>query len=468
MPTHPTPKKRRLDDVACVYPNAAGLDIGSAEIVVAVPSDRDPEPVRVFPTFTPDLHALAAWLVACGIDTVAMESTGVFWIPIYELLEQQGIVPYLVNARHVKTVPGRKTDWNDAQWLQKLHALGLLQASFRPDAEIRTLRTLVRYRAELIERRAPHINHMIQALKHMNIQLSLVLTDVTGVTGLAMLRAILAGERDPQRLAQFRQPGCKHSEAEIVKALTGTWDDAQLFVLHQAVDLFDYYTTKIVECDTKLEQQYQAMESRGEPDAPLPDLPPAKPDSRSKNALTFNARAQIARVIGVDLVAVMGLSAVTVQTILSEIGTDMERFPTVKHFCSWLGLAPHNDISGGKVLRSRTMKVRNRANQAFRQAAQSVAKSDSSFGAYYRAMRARLGPKQAIVATAHKIARTVYHLLKTGEPYREESAETYDRKRRERELNHLARRAQKLGYTLAPVPATVPTSPPERGGEGSF
>lgn len=468
MPPRSMPKKRHLDDLTCVHPNAAGLDIGSAEIVVAVPHERDSHPVRVFQTFTPDLHALIAWLLACGIDTVAMESTGVFWIPIYELLEQHGIVPFLVNARHIKTVPGRKTDWNDAQWLQKLHALGLLQASFRPDAEIRALRTLVRYRAELIERRAPHINDMIQALKHMNIQLSLVLTDITGVTGLAMLRAIIAGERDPERLARFRQPGCKHSEAEIIKALTGTWDDAQLFVLEQAVDLFDYYTAKLAECDGKLEQQYRTMESRGEPDAPLPDLPPAKPDSKSKNALTFNARAQIARVIGVDLVAVMGLSAITVQTIISEIGTDMERFPTVKHFCSWLGLAPHNDISGGRLLRSRTMKVRNRANQAFRQAAQSVAQSDSSFGAYYRAMRARLGPKQAIVATAHKIARTVYHLLKTGEAYREESAAEYDRKRRERELKHLARRAQKLGYTLTAVPATAPESHPEPGGEGSF
>ena len=468
MPTKRTPKKRHLDDLACVYPNAAGLDIGSAEIVVAVPPERDAEPVRVFATFTADLHALVAWLLACGIDTVAMESTGVFWIPIYELLEQHGIVPYLVNARHVKTVPGRKTDWNDAQWLQKLHALGLLQASFRPDAEIRTLRTLVRYRAELVERRAPHINHMIQALKHMNIQLNLVLTDITGVTGLAMLRAMIAGERDPQRLAEFRQSGCKHSEAEIVKALTGQWDDAQLFVLQQAVDLFDYYTTKMTECDIKLEQHYQAMESRWEPDAPLPDLPPAKPDSKSKNALSFNARAQIARVIGVDLVAVMGLSAVTVQTILSEIGTDMERFPSVKHFCSWLGLAPHNDISGGKVLRSRTMKVRNRANQAFRQAAQSVAKSDSSFGAYYRAMRARLGPKQAIVATAHKIARTVYHLLKTGEAYQEQSAEEYDHKRRERERRQLERRAQKLGYTLTALPPNVLESRPEPGSDGSF
>src|SRR5215213_6484989 len=464
MPAALTHRKRALDELACVHPNAAGLDIGSEEIVVAVPPDRDPQPVRVFQTFTADLHTLIAWLRACGIDTVAMESTGVFWIPIYELLEAAGITPYLVNARHVKTVPGRKTDWNDAQWLQKVHALGLLQASFRPDAEICTLRTLVRYRAELIERRAPHINHMIGALKHMNIQLSLVLTDITGKSGMAMLRAIVAGERDPQQLAQFRESGCKHSEAEIAKALPGTWDDAQLFVLQQAVEIFDYYTAKITACDDKLEQQYQAVESRAEKDAPLPDLPPAKKDSRSKNTLSFNARAQMARVVGVDLVALMGLSAVTVQTIISEIGTDMERFPTVKHFCSWLGLAPHNDKSGGKVLRSRTMKVRNRANQAFRQAAQSVAQSDSSFGAYYRAMRTRLGPRQAIVATAHKIARTVYHLLKTHQPYREETAAEYDRKRRERELNHLARRAQKLGYTLTAVPDRTSESHSEPAG----
>jgi transposase len=456
--------KRRLEDLSCVNPNAAGLDIGSEEIVVAVPPDYDEQPVRVFATFTPDLHLLVDWLVACGIDTVVMESTGVFWIPIYELLEQHDIIPYLVNARHVKSVPGRKSDWNDAQWLQKLHALGLLQASFRPDAEIRTLRTLVRYRAELIERRAPHINHMIQALKHMNIQLNLVLSDITGTTGLAILRAIVAGERDPMQLAQLRTPGCKHTEAEIAKALTGTWQEAQLFILRQSLEVFDYYTTKIAECDREIEQQYQAMESRWMVDAPLPDLPPAKPESKSKNEPSFNVRAQVARIIGVDLVAVMGLSAVTVQTIISEIGADMSRFPTVKHFCAWLGLAPRNDISGGKVLRSRTMKVRSRANQAFRQAAQSVARSDSAVGAHYRAMRARLGPGQAIVATAHKIARIVYHLLKTGEPYREEGAAEYEQKRQARELKHLARRAQKLGYSLAPIPASAPESQPEGGG----
>jgi len=449
-----------LQDLACVHPNAAGLDIGSEMIVAAVPADRDEQAVRAFATFTPDLHALVAWLLACGITTVAMESTGVYWIAIHELLEQAGITCYLVNAQHVKTVPGRKSDWNDAQWLQKLHMLGLLQASFRPDAEIRSLRVLAGHRAELIRHRAPHILHMQQALKQMNIQLSEVLSDITGLTGQAIVRAIVAGERLPVRLAQLRKIGCKHTEAEIAKALMGTWHPAQIFILQQNLQLYDFYTAQLADCDSEMERCYQAMEARGEQDAPLPDLPRAKPGSKSKNEPNFNLRAQLARIVGVDLVGVMGLSASSAQTIITEIGTDMTKFPTVKHFCSWLGLAPRNDISGGKVLRSRTMKVHSRANQAFRQAAESVARSQSSFGRYFRAMRARLGPEQAIVATAHKIARVVYHLLTTKEPYREECADEADQKRQERELKQLARRAQKLGYTLNPLAATPPAPSP--------
>jgi transposase len=443
-----------------IHPYAAGMDVGAEELVVAVPPDCDPQPVRTFSTFTPDLHALVAWLVACGIDTVAMESTGVYWIPIYELLEHHGIVPYLVNARHVKSVPGRKSDCHDAQWLQQLHALGLLRASFRPDAEIVALRTLVRYRAELVQHRVPHYLHMQQALKVMNIQLSEVLTDITGVTGLAILRAIVAGERDPVVLAQHRNPACKSPTETIAKALHGTWKDEQLFVLQQALTLYDAYTAQLVQCDRQIEQFLQSMESRtANPCAPLPDLPPVKGRSKSKNRPTFNARAQVARIVGVDLAAVTGISAGLVQTILSEIGTDMEAFPTVKQFCSWLGLAPRNDSSGGKVLRSQTMKVRSRANQAFRMAAQSVARSDTALGAYFRTMRARKGPQQAIVATAHKIARMVYHLLKTGEAYHEERAAAYETKRREREIGQLQRRATKLGYTLAPLPeVAAPTA----------
>jgi len=369
----------------------------------------------------------------------------------HELLEQHGIIPYLVNARHVKTVPGRKSDWNDAQWLQKLHALGLLQASFRPDAEIAALRTFVRYRSELIAHRAPHILHMQRALQQMNIQLERVLSDIMGVTGQAIIRAIVAGERDPLKLAQRRNPACKSSEETIAKALTGTWKDELLFVLMQALVIYDVYTAQIEVCDAQIERYLETSDSRQALDAPLPDLPPAKAKSKSKNAPSFNARAQYARILGVDLVAVMGLSASNVQTIISEIGTDMSRFPTVKHFGAWLGLAPRNDISGGKVLRSRTQKVANRATQAFRQAAQSVSRSDSALGAYYRAMRARKGPQQATVATAHKIARIVYHLLKYGEAYEAESAEVYEQKRQERELHQLEHRAKKLGYTITPA-----------------
>src|SRR5215216_1204356 len=452
-------KRRQLEQLACVHPNAAGLDIGSETIVAAVPPERSEQALRAFATFTPDLHALVAWLLECGITTVAIEATAVYWIAIYELLEQAGITGYLVNAQHVKTVPARKSDWNDAQWRHPLPMLGLLQAWFRPDAEIRCL-GLLALLAELIRHRAPHILHMQQALKLMNIQLSEVLSDITGRSGQAIVRAIVVGERDPAKVAHLRQAGCKHTEVEITKALTGTWQDAQIFILQQNLQLYEFYTAQLAACDSEMERYYQAMESRHEKDAPLPDLPKAKPGSRSKNEPNFNVRAQLARIVGVDLVGVMGLSASSAQTIITEIGTDMTRFPTVKHFCSWLGLAPHNDISGGRVLRSRTLKVRSRANQAFRQAAESVARSQSSFGRYFRAMRARLGPEQAIVATAHKIARVVYHLLTTKEPYREECAEEADRKRQERELKQLARRAQKLGYSLNPITAPPPAASP--------
>jgi hypothetical protein len=302
---------------------------------------------------------------------------------------------------------------------------------------------------------------MQKALQQMNIQLERVLSDIMGVSGQLILRAIVAGERDPVILAQHRNPACKSSTETIAKALTGTWKDELIFVLEQALVIYDVYTAQIAVCDTQIAQVLEAMESRGAPDAPLPDLPPVKDGSKTKNAPPPETRAQYARLLGVDLVAVMGLSASSVQTIITEIGTDMERFPSVKHFCAWLGLAPRNDITGGKVLRSRTMKVVNRATQAFRQAAQSVSRSDSALGAYYRAMRARKGPQQATVATAHKIARIVYHLLKYGEAYEAESAEAYEHKRQERELRQLTRRAQKLGYTLAPAGPKQPADATE-------
>lgn len=430
-----------------VFPNAGALDIGASEIIAAVLPERSARPVRAFSTYTEDLHRLVEWMVTCGVDTVAMESTGVYWVAVYELLEAAGIEAVLVNARHVKMVPGRKSDWNDAQWLQKLHSAGLLRGSFRPDAEMVVLRTLLRHRAELIEHRSPHVLHMQKALKLMNIQLSEVLTDVVGVSGQRVLRAIVSGERDAKKLASLRHGRCETPEEEIVKGLTGNWTDEQIFILKQSLNLYDFYTEKVAECDRKLEEVLQAIPPRFEVEEKTP-LPNAKPGSKSKNKPSYDARSFVYGLTGVDLVAVMGISAALAQVIVSEIGTDMSRFPTVKHFCSWLGLAPRNDISGGRVLRSRTLKVRSRAGQAFRQAAQSVSRSDSAFGAFYRMMRARLGPQQATVATAHKIARAVYFMLQTKTPYRGQTAEEYQRERRERDLKHLVRRAKKLGCAV--------------------
>ncbi len=443
-------KVKNLDDLTIVHPHAAGLDIGAREIWACVPSRSTEENVRVFATFTADLHALADWVVACGVETVAMESTGVYWIPVFEILEARGLQVYLVNAWHLKHVPGRKSDVLDCQWIQKLHSLGLLRGSFRPDAEMCALRAFLRHRAALIQHRAPHILHMQKALQQMNLQLPLVLSDITGETGQKILRAIVAGERDPLKLAQLRHPGCKSSEDEIAKALTGTWRAEHLFALKQSLELFDFYSQQLAACDAELARQFAAVKPRWEGSDELPDLPKVKPASRSKNQPAYNVRAELLRITGVDLVAVEGLSASLAQTILTEIGTDMSRFPTEKHFASWLGLAPHHEISGGKLLRNRTLKTDNRAGQAFRQAAACVIRSGSAFGAYYRRKKAHLGPMQALVATAHKIARTVYHMLKDKVAYHDIGAQAYEQKQQDRELAYLKRKAAKLGFALAP------------------
>lgn len=434
-------------------PNAAGLDIGSEEIWAAVPPGRTDEPVRKFGTYTPDLKALADWLTTCGIDTVAMESTGVYWVPVYEVLEERGFQVFVVNARHLKNVPGRKSDIQDCQWIQGLHSVGLLRGSFRPAAEFVVLRAYLRHRAGLIEHRAAHIQHMQKALQQMNLQLTQVLSDITGVTGLAIIRAIVAGQRDPQQLAAMRQPTCKKSKEEIIKALSGNYRPEHVFALKQALALYDFYTEQIKDCDLEIERQFSNLKPQSED---LPPLPPSeKNDSHSKNGPSYDARSQLYRITGVDLVAMTGLNESTVLTLISEVGTDLSRFPTEKHFSSWLGVAPHNDISGGKRLRSRTLPTNNRAGQAFRMAAQSVSRSsDSAFGVFYRRMRARLGAKQAIVATAHKIARAFYHMLRYRTPFHDMGGEEYERRARERETANLRKRAAKLGLSLV---ETVPT-----------
>ncbi len=441
-------KIKPLSELTIVHPHAAGLDIGSRETWVCVPASSDPEPVRAFGPFTPDLQRLTDWLLACHVETVAMESTGVYWIPIFEVLEARGLKVFLVNSWHLKHVPGRKSDVLDCQWIQQLHSLGLLRGSFRPDAEMCALRSLLRHRATLIEHRSPHILHMQKALVQMNLQLPAVISDVMGETGQAIIRAIVAGERDPLKLAHLRFPGCKSSEDEIAKALTGTWQSEHLFELQQNLQLVDYYTQILRECDVELERRFAAIKPRWDAPAELPKLPKAKRGSRSKNEPTYNARAELYRITGVDLVAIKGISASLAQTIISEVGTDMSRFPTEKHFCSWLGLVPHHEISGGKILRNHTLKTDNRAGQAFRQAAACVIRSHSAFGAFYRRKRAQLGPIQAQVATAHKIARTVYHLLKYKTPYQDIGAKAYDQQAQDREVAHLRKKAAQLGYAL--------------------
>lgn len=452
------PAKIKLEELPVIDPNAAGLDIGGAEIWVAVPADRCEEPVRPFGVFTPDLHGLADWLERCGIVTVAMESTGVYWIPIHEILEARGFKVFLVNARHLKNVPGRKSDVLDCQWIQQLHSYGLLRGSFRPEAEMCALRSFLRHRANLLESRAAHIQRMQKALQQMNVQLTQVLADITGHTGLAILRRIVAGDRDPQKLAELRDRRCAHSEETIAKALTGNYREEHVFALEQELNLYDHYTKLIHDCDEKVERQYSVIKPVAEvEDSPLP--PSRKKNSHCKNAPTFDARTQLYRVTGVDLTAVDGLNETSVQDIVSEIGTDMSKWRTSKHFCSWLHLAPHNDISGGRVLRSRILKGHNRATEALRMAAQSVGRSNTALGAYYRRMRARHGPERAIVATAHKLARIIYHLLKHREAYQPMGVQEYERRSRERDIAQLQRKAAKLGFALAP--AEVATSPVE-------
>ena len=447
-----TQTSRESAPMPVVHPHAAGLDIGSSEIWAAVPADSDPIAVRPFPSFTPDLHALADWLSACGVQTVAMESTGVYWSPIYEMLQARGFQVYLVNARHLQNVPGRKSDVKDCQWIQRLHSFGLLSASFRPEAEMVMLRAYLRQRADLIEHRAAHIQHMQKALAQMNLQLTQVLKDITGVTGMQIIRAIVAGERNPVTLAQFRDPRCKRSTDEIAKALTGHYRAEHLFALKQALSLYDAYSVQIQECDQALERQFSALKPTHADELPPLDTSD-KRDSHSKNGPKYDARTLLYEWLGVDLVALAGLNAGSVQALLTEVGKRMEAFPTVKHFCSWLHLAPHNDISGGKVLRSRTLKGGNRAGQIFRMAAQSVSRTDSEFGAFFRRIRAKSGAKKAIVATAHKIARAFYYMLKNRTPYRGKSAEEYESLEREREIARLTKKARKLGFELVP-PAT--------------
>lgn len=435
-----------------VNPKAVGIDIGAEEIVVCVPGSENTQIVKTFGNYTADLQAIGRWLWEHQVKTVAMESTGVYWIPLFEELERQGFACLLISSRSLRRVAGRKSDITDAQWIQTLHSYGLLEGSFRPQGDLVALRTLLRHRSQLVEHRSPHVLHMQKALLQMNVQLSQAVSDITGVTGQTIIRAILAGERDPQALAALREPGCKKSAEEIGKALTGTWREEHLFVLKQSLAMYDFYTQQIHACDEEIERLYALTR----PDWETGELEPLtrrKKNSHSKNLPQHpeEIRKHLKRISGVDLSAVDGFGVSLAQTVIMEVGTDMTKFPDEKHFCSWLGLAPKHEISGGKVLKNKTLKTRNRAGQAFRMAAQSVKKAECVFGVFYRRLRARLGPAQATVATAHAIARVVYRMLKYQVEYEPLNVNEYQRQYEAQQIKYLKKRAAKFGLQLVPT-----------------
>lgn len=441
-----------IDPLPAITLDAAGIDVGSTEHVVAVPPDRDPTPVRTFGTFTGDLVRIADWLASCGVRSVAMEATGVYWIPVFELLEERGFEVKLVNARHVKNVSGRKSDVLDAEWLRQLESFGLLAGAFRPADQICVLRSYLRQRAMLVQCASSHILHMQKALQQMNVLLHTVVTNITGTTGLAIIRAILAGEQDPQKLAALRDPRCKNDAETIARSLEGTLRQEHLFALRQALELYEVYVDKIAACDDAIDAVLrQAAEATPEPAAPLP--PSTKKYASKTSALSFDVRSQVYRMTGVDLTQIDGISEATALVVVSEIGTDVSKFPTEKHFASWLGLCPGTRISGGKVLSSRTKPSANRVATALRLAAHSLHRSQSALGAFLRRKKAQLGAPKAITATAHKLARLIYRMLKYGTAYVDTGQAAYEQQFKERTLKSLTKKAKALGFELVAVQA---------------
>jgi transposase len=429
-----------------VHPKAAGIDVGNEEHWVAVPPDLDPEPVRCFGCFTADLQAMADWLVGCGIETVVMQSTGVYWVALYDILAERGIRVFVVNARDTKNLPGRKTDIQECQWLLKLHVYGLLRKSFRPEEEILVMRTYWRQRQQHIGDASRCIQHMQKALTQMNVQLANAISDISGTTGQAILTAIVAGERDPQTLAKLRDPRVKASEATVAKSLEGNWRPELLFVLQQELESYQSFQTKIAECDRQLHQHYETMEAKADPK----QLPPVPRDKRAHGNVPagFDLREELYRATGVDLTAIDGLNVLTVQTLIAEAGSDMSRFDTEAHFVSFLDLSPRNKISGGKVVGREKRRAKNRAGLALRLAAGTLLESGTYLGAQYRRLRTKLGAPKARKAMANKLARIAYRMMKYGEEYVDKGKEFYEQKYRQLQIRMLTKKATELGLQL--------------------
>lgn len=446
-----TKRPTRRNELSPVHANAAAIDIGATMHMAAVGPNCDPEPVRSFGTFTGDLHRLADWFADCGVTTVAMESTGVYWIPAYELLDQRGFEVMLVNARDAKHVPGRKTDVSDAQWLQRLHTYGLLRGSFQPKREIAVLRAYLRQRERLLDYAASHIQHMQKALMQMNLQIHHVVSDITGVTGMRIIRAIVAGEHDPWVLASHRDPRCRATRETIGAALDGNRREEHIFALTQALELYDLYQTKVTDCDVRIKAVLDRLKAAIA--KPSVKLPPARHTTKQPNAPDFDVRAALHGMLGVDLTQIHGLGPALALKLVSECGTDLTAWPSAKHFTSWLCLAPSNKISGGKLLSSRTRRSGSRAAALLRLAAVTVGRTETALGAFYRRLSARIGRSKAVTATARKIAVLFYNTLRHGMDYADPGASYYEERYRQRVLGNLQRRAKAFGYILLPTPA---------------
>jgi transposase len=438
-----------------LHPHAAGIDIGARAIQVAVPIDADKKPVRTFTTFTDDLHALRDWLKACGVKTVAMESTSVYWIPLFQILEAAGLEVYLVNARHCKNLPGRKTDIRDCQWLQYLHSVGLLRASFRPPEHLCAVRSLLRHRSALVRYASDHVRHLHKALTQMNLQLQNVISDLTGLTGLSILEAILSGERDAQKLAALKDHRIKASRDVIARSLQGDWRAEHLFVLQQALDTWKHYQHLIAQCDEQIQKDLAAFESKIQvKENPLPPSTTSHKKSQ-RNEPRFDARAELYRLCGVDLTQVPGVQVNTALVLFTELGPDfVDRFPTAKCFGSWLGLCPDNRITGGRIISVKTREVKSRSADALRLAAQSLWRAKSYLGDCFRRWKARLGTPKAITAMAHKLARIIWHMIKHRTPYDPTVWHKAEEKLKHKRIKRLQQSAAALGFKLLTTSTT--------------
>lgn len=449
--THP--RQAPAQSMPMLEPNAAGIDVGAREMYVAIPPDRDTERVRVFPTFTSDLEALADWLVEQGITTAAMESTGVYWIPLYQILEDHGIRVCLVNARHMKNVPGRRTDWHECQWLQYLHAVGLLRAAFRPESEVVAIRSVMRHRKRLVEAAGIHIRHIHKALTQMNLQIHHVINDITGVTGTAIIESILAGKRDAGELAKLRRPEIRADEETIRKSLEGDWRREHLFTLRQSWELYGTYVSSIKACDKEICEMLGEREPKVDPaKKPLPSETKRRPKRKHQRTgdFRFDVRTEAYKQFGVDVTQIPGLEGIAL-VLYSEVGNDMSRWSSASQFASWTALCPDNDKSGGRVLWTGVRQVKNRAGQLFRQAANSLHHSQTQMGEYLRRMKAKLGAEAGITAAAHKIARIFYAVVKNQVEYDETTWHQQDLARQRRFEAKIRRQARGLGFELVPI-----------------